>query len=99
VAGDGGDLEHYLVGLGRLLERVEQELQPDPGRGPPGDRIRSAIRQRHGDWQRFVVGSRAEHLGHLFVGLFEEAERDPSISPEQVRELEARAEELLPRSP
>jgi hypothetical protein len=99
VAGNGGDLEHYLASLGRLLERVEQELQPDPGRGPPGDRIRSAIKQRHGDWQRFVVGSRAEHLGHLFVGLFEEADRDPSISPEQVRELEARADERLPRSP
>jgi hypothetical protein len=99
VTSDPGDLEHYLTSLGRLLERVEQELQPDPGRGPPGDRIRSAIKQRHGDWQRFVVGSRAEHLGHLFVGLFEEADRDPSISPEQVRELEARADERLPHNP
>jgi hypothetical protein len=99
VAGNSGNFEQYLASLGRLLERVEHELQPDPGRGPPGDRIRSAIKQRHGDWQRFVVGSRAEHLGHLFVGLFEEAERDPDISPEQVRELEARADEGLPRSP
>jgi hypothetical protein len=96
VAGNGGDLEHYFASLGRLLERVDQELQPDPGRGPPGARIRSAIKERHGDWQRFVVGSRAEHLGHLFVGLFEEADRDPAISREQIRDLEARADELLP---
>jgi hypothetical protein len=99
VSVNSGDFEHFRARVDRLLGLVEEQLRPDPGRGPPGDRIRSAIKQRHGDWQRFVVGSRAEHLAHVFIGLLEEADRDPGISPQQVRELEALADEGLPRSP
>jgi hypothetical protein len=81
-----------LAGIDVLLERADEQLT-----AAERARLRVAIEYRHGDWEG--IAHQAPVLGFAIRFVSQLADAEVELSPEEVRQLEARIGERLPENP